>query len=90
MKPISIADIPTAVSGTESRIKYEMGANIAPTAQSAKPNILYGLLTISPPYSYQRYVIKDGKANTKTGKSDTYSRLVLFLNIFILELPPFK
>ena len=44
-----IADIPTAVSGTEPRIKYEMGANIAPAVQSDKPKILYGLLVILTP-----------------------------------------
>ena len=49
VKPIMTADIPTAVSGTEPRIKYDKGAKIAPAAQSATPNILYGLPVISPP-----------------------------------------
>ena len=40
MKPIMIADAPTAASGTEPIIKYEIGANIAPTKQSPSPSIL--------------------------------------------------
>ena len=44
-----IVDIPTAVSGTELIIKYDIGANIVPARQSPSPSILYGLLTISTP-----------------------------------------
>ncbi|MFC1934516.1 hypothetical protein ACFLXX_05185 [Chloroflexota bacterium] len=49
VKPIRIADIPTAVSGIEARIKYEMGVKIALATQSTMPNILYGLLMVSAP-----------------------------------------
>ncbi len=43
-----MVDIPTAVSGTEPIIKYDMGANMAPATQNARPNIRYGLFVISP------------------------------------------
>ena len=49
VKPIMIADIPVAVSGTESIIKYDRGANIVPARHSPKPNTLYGLDVTSPP-----------------------------------------
>ncbi len=49
VKPIMIVDIPKAVSGTELRIKYDTGANMAPARQSPSPNILYGLLVILLP-----------------------------------------
>ena len=50
-----IADMPTAVSGTELIIKYDIGANIVPARQTPSPSILYGLLTIFTP----RIVVPD-------------------------------
>ncbi len=49
MKPIMMADIPMAVSGTELRIKYDTGANMVPARQSPSPSTLYELLMISTP-----------------------------------------
>ena len=49
VKPIMIEDIPTAVSGTELMIKYDIGANMVPARQSPIPSIRYELLTTLTP-----------------------------------------
>lgn len=55
MKPIMIADMPIAVSGTDLIRKYETGANMVPARQNPRPIIRYELFKISslngvPPY----------------------------------------
>jgi hypothetical protein len=50
VKPMIMADSPTAARGTEAITKYEIGVKIAPAAQSDIPNSLYGrLLNADPP-----------------------------------------
>jgi len=55
-----IADIPTAVKGTEAITKYDMGANMVPARQSPSPNILYALLIILLP----QIIVKDAGPKT--------------------------
>ena len=49
VKPIMIAETPTAVRGAELIRKYEIGANMVPARQKPSPSILYELLKMLVP-----------------------------------------